>query len=125
MIYRKLENLAGSDRDVAWGNGRSRRFLVRDDGLGYSLTDTIVWAGTVSLLKYSKHLEACYCIEGEGEVQVGEEVFPITPGCMYALDGHEKHYLRAKSDLRLICVFSPPLIGHETHDPDHEEGSSY
>lgn len=125
MIYRKLEDIVNSDRDIAWGNGQSRRFLVEGDNLGYSLTDTIVRAGTESLLEYSNHLEACYCIEGEGEVQVDEKVFPIKSGCMYALDGNEKHYLRAKSDLRLICVFNPPLAGHEKHDLLNGGSSSY
>ncbi|RWB93768.1 MULTISPECIES: ectoine synthase [unclassified Mesorhizobium] len=125
MIYRTLKQLIDSTYDVAWGNGQSRRLLVRDDGVGYSLTDTIVRAGTESLLRYSNHLETCYCIEGEGEVQVGKETFRITPGCMYALNGHEKHYLRAKTDLRLICVFSPALVGHEKHQLDDLNGSSY
>jgi L-ectoine synthase len=125
MIYRQLQDIRNSDRDVAWGNGQSRRFLVKADNVGYSLTDTIVSAGTESLLEYSNHLETCYCIEGEGEVQVGNEVYPITPGSMYALDGHEKHYLRAKSDLRLICVFSPPLVGNERHQLNGAGSSSY
>ena len=125
MIYRKLDDIVNSDRDIAWGNGQSRRFLIKDDNLGYSLTDTIVRAGTESLLEYSNHLEACYCIEGAGEVQVGEKVFPVKAGCMYALDGHERHYLRAKSDLRLICVFSPALIGDEKHNLNGATSSSY
>jgi L-ectoine synthase len=37
----------------------------------------------------------------------------------YTLDGHEKHWLRAHTDLRMICVFNPPLVGAEVHD---EEG---
>ena len=128
MIYRHLDELKGSERDIAWGNGQSRRFLIEDDKLGYSLTDTIVRAGTESLLEYRRHLEACYCIEGEGEVQVGDQVYPISPGCMYALNGNEKHYLRASasSDLRLICVFSPALTGDEAHNWDGDgQGSSY
>lgn len=126
MIYRKLSELVGSGRDVAWGNGQSRRFIIDEDNLGYSLTDTIVWAGTESLLEYSNHLEACYCIEGEGEVQVGDDVYPIKPGCMYALDRNEKHYLRAgKTDLRLICVFNPALVGDEKHDLEQAGSSAY
>mgnify|MGYP001947326148 FL=1 len=37
---------------------------------------------------------------------------------MYALNEHDEHYLRAKTDLRLICVFNPPLTGQEVHDED-------
>lgn len=125
MIYRRLQDISNTDRDIAWGNGQSRRFLVKADNLGYSLTDTIVSAGTESLLEYKNHLEACYCIDGEGEVQVGQKVYPITPGSMYALDDHESHYLRAKTDLRLICVFSPALVGNERHNLKGSDSSSY
>jgi len=38
---------------------------------------------------------------------------------MYALDRHDEHYLRARSELKLVCVFNPPLTGREVHD---EEG---
>lgn len=125
MIIRSLETIINSERDVSWGNGKSRRFLVEKDGMGYSLTDTIVEAGTESLLEYKNHLEACYCIEGIGEVEVDGEVHPITPGTMYALDRHEKHYLRAETTMRLICVFNPPLKGDESHNLEGGKSSCY
>ncbi|MDX5334415.1 MAG: ectoine synthase, partial [Gammaproteobacteria bacterium] len=28
----------------------------------------------------------------------------------------ERHYLRARKDMRMICVFNPPVVGPETHD---------
>lgn len=115
MIIRRLGDLDGTERDVDWGNGRSRRFLLASDGMGYSLTDTIVDAGTSSLLEYRRHLEACYCIEGEGEVEQDGVVHPIVPGTMYALDRHEAHVLRATTRMRLVCVFSPALEGRESH----------
>lgn len=125
MIIRKLSEIINSERDVAWGNGRSRRFLIEKDGMGYSLTDTIIDAGTESLLEYKNHMEACYCIEGEGEVEADGVVYPIQPGTMYALDQHDKHYLRAKTTIRLICVFTPPLKGKESHKITTRETSYY
>lgn len=115
MIIRSLQEVQGTERDVAWGNGESRRFLLEKDGMGYSLTDTVVNSGTESLLEYKNHMEACYCIEGEGEVEVDGKIYPIKAGTMYALDRHDKHYLRAKTTMRLVCVFSPPLQGSEAH----------
>jgi L-ectoine synthase len=44
------------------------------------------------------------------------KVFPIKDGTLYALNGHEKHYLRARTDMRMVCVFNPPLTGREVHD---------
>ena len=127
MIVRNLSELDDSKRDINWGNGRSRRFLIKADGMKYSLTDTIVNAGSNSLLEYKNHLEACYCIQGEGEVRTvdSDERHPIKPGTMYALDKNDKHYLIAKTEMRLVCVFLPALEGEETHDLSGMSSSSY
>lgn len=114
MIIRSLAEATS----VEWGNGQSRRFLVEGDGLGYTLTDTIVYPGTCSGLQYLKHLEACYCVEGRGAVIDSTGVrHVIEPGTMYLLDQHDAHYLMADEDsqLRLVCVFTPALRGDETH----------
>jgi len=127
MIIRSLKQLEGSERDVFWGNGQSRRFLLQKDGMGYSLTDTVVEKGTTSLLEYKNHFEACYCIEGTGSVRTYADgkVYEISPGTMYALDKHEKHYLYAETTMRLVCVFNPPLRGDESHSLDSNNSSSY
>jgi L-ectoine synthase len=44
---------------------------------------------------------------------------------MYALNNHDKHYLKAKTTLRLICVFTPPLKGQESHQLNCSKSSSY
>lgn len=122
MIVKHLDEILGTENDVKGGNWTSRRLLLKRDGMGFSLNDTLIHAGTETLIWYKNHLEAVYCIEGEGEIEVIEDgtVYPIRPGTLYALDGHEKHYLRAKSEMRMICVFNPPLTGQEVHD---EEGA--
>ncbi|MFJ8843683.1 ectoine synthase [Streptomyces cyaneofuscatus] len=124
MIVRSLENVTTVD----WGNGLSRRFLLETDGIGYSVTDTIVRAGTKSLLEYRRHLETCYCIEGSGEVvALDGTAYRITPGTLYSLDQHDAHYLIADpdTDLRLVCVFSPALRGDEQHSLDASSASAY
>ena len=118
MIVRTLDEVVGTERDVMGDGWQSRRLLLKRDGLGFSLHDTVVEAGWEKEMEYRNHLEACYCIEGEGEVEdlaTGER-FPIVPGTVYALDAHDKHVMRVKSDLRLVCVFNPALTGAETHD---------
>ena len=120
MIVRYLEQIDGSENDVNAATWRSRRLLLRKDGMGFSFHDTIMRAGTKTTMWYKNHLEAVYCIEGEGEIAVLEsgEIFQLRPGAMYALNDHEKHQVRVRKDLRLICVFSPPCTGRETHDAD-------
>ena len=114
MIIRKLEDV----KTVEWGNGLSRRFLLEADGMGYTVTDTIVNKGTKSLLEYENHLEACYCIAGRGSViEMDGTEHEIVPGTIYALDNHDSHYLLAsdEEDLRLVCMFTPALTGDEAH----------
>ncbi|GAA1646812.1 ectoine synthase [Actinoplanes couchii] len=124
MIIRNLENV----KTVEWGNGVSRRFLLENDRIGYSITDTVVRAGTKSLLEYRNHMESCYCIAGSGEVvDMQGNSHPIVPGTLYALDQHDAHYLVASphEDLRLVCVFTPALRGDEVHDLDGSSSSHY
>ena len=125
MLIKKLSEIQGTDRDVFWGNGQSRRLLLAGDGMPYAMTDTIVEPGTSSLLEYKNHIEACYCIEGEGEVEdMDGNVHPIEVGTVYALEKNDPHYLRAKTRMRLVCVFLPALEGNESHDLDGRSDSS-
>jgi L-ectoine synthase len=118
MIVKKLNDILGTEHDVNGGNWSSRRLLLKKDGMGFSLHDTIIRAGTETHIWYQNHLEAVYCIEGEGEVELCKDgtIYPITAGTVYALDGNEEHLLRASKDMRMVCVFNPPITGKEVHD---------
>ena len=120
MIVTQLEDLLDTDRDVRGNVWASRRFLLAEDGLGFTMTETTVDPGTEQVMWYKHHVEANYVIEGEGEVEnvATGDVFPLKPGSMYALDKHEKHRLKAFSRMRVVCVFMPALTGRETHDKD-------
>lgn len=120
MIVKTLEAIDGTDRNVKAPTFMSRRLLLKQDGMGFSFHDTVLYAGSETYIWYKHHLESVYCIAGEGELEVLPEkrLIEIKPGTLYALDEHEKHYLRAKTDLRMICVFTPPLTGQEVHDGD-------
>ncbi len=120
MIVRTLEEVLGTPQEVETPNWTSRRLLLRRDGMGFSLHDTVILPGTETTMCYRNHLEAVYCIEGEGEVEVlpGGPVHAIRPGTVYALDGHEHHVLRARTRMRMVCVFNPPCTGQEVHGED-------
>jgi L-ectoine synthase len=124
VLVRSIEDV----KTVAWGNGLSRRFLLEADGLGYTLTDTLVLAGTKSPLQYVNHLESCYCIEGTGWVtDSAGHSHRLEPGVLYALDQHDPHILEADpdGDMRLVCVFAPALAGDEVHQLDGNGHSAY
>ena len=122
MIVRTLDEITDTERVVNGGNWISRRLLLADDNMGISVHDTLIQAGTETLIGYKHHLEAVYCIQGEGEVETlaDEKVYPIKPGTLYALDRHDRHLLRAHSEMRLVSIFNPALTGREIHD---ESGS--
>lgn len=118
MIVRKLRDVSGTEREVRADNWTSRRLLLHGDGMGFSLHDTVIHAGSSTRMCYRHHVEAVYCIEGRGSITVADtgETLPIEAGTVYALDGHEEHILTGETVMRMICVFNPALSGRETHD---------
>ncbi|MBM7543117.1 ectoine synthase [Amphibacillus cookii] len=113
-----LEDVLGTEHEVDGGNWISRRLIMKKDNMGYSVNDTIIKAGTETHIWYQNHLESVYCIEGEGEVVTlsDNKVWPIKTNQLYALDKNDEHLLRAKTDMRMVCVFNPALSGLEVHD---------
>jgi L-ectoine synthase len=121
MIVTALNDILGTDRDVFGPGWTSRRLLLASDGMGFSMTDTIIHEGPALELEYKHHLEACYCIEGFGEIiSADEEIWQsLEPFTLYALDRNDPHRVRAVGgSMRLVCVFNPPLGGQEVHRPD-------
>jgi L-ectoine synthase len=128
MFVKNLIDVEQAGLCVEWGSGTSHRLLTARDGMGFTICHTVVRAGTESLLQYRNHLEACYCIAGEGEVEdMNGNVYPVRPGDVYVLDKHDRHYLRggAVKDLVLVSVFNPPLKGDERHNLKDSSGSTY
>jgi L-ectoine synthase len=123
MIVRTLDDLKArgsyAEKPGVW---TSARYLLRDDNVGFTLTQTTVAAGQSQQMQYLNHLEANLIIEGTGTVTdlASGEVFELHPGTMYTLDKHDHHRLDATTDMRIVCVFNPALLGSETHD---EKGS--
>ena len=120
MIVRQLQEAEQSERRVVSQNWESTRLLLKGDNMGFSFHITTIYAGTETEIWYRNHLEAVYCISGEGEVETCEDgkVYPISPGTIYILDKNDKHFLRAKTEIKFACVFNPPLNGKEVHDKD-------
>ncbi|MCB1041564.1 MAG: ectoine synthase [Acidobacteria bacterium] len=118
MIVRHLKDLLGTHRDIQTKNWDSRRLLLEKDGMGFSMHDTLIKAGSETRMCYRHHLEAVYCVTGSGEIEDLEsgEIYSIEAGTMYALNQHESHILRGFTDMRMVCVFNPPVKGTEVHD---------
>lgn len=118
MIVRDIRDIDGTGDDVVTDTWQSKRIILKKDGMGYSVHKTTIFAGTETHIWYQNHLESVFCIQGEGEVETipDGKIYPIRPGVLYALNEHDNHYLRAKTEMKMICVFNPPLTGREVHD---------
>ena len=120
MIVRNLDHAEQTGRRVLSpdGNWESTRLLLKDDNMGFSFHITTIYAGADFAMHYRHHLESVYCISGAGEVEnlADGTIHNIAPGTIYILDQHDRHILRAKSNMQMACVFNPPLTGQEVHD---------
>ena len=124
MLVRQLQEAEKTGRRIVdpHGNWETVRLLLKEDNMGFSFNITTIYEGSDFRMHYQNHVESVYCISGEGEVETLDDgkKYPITPGTIYNLDKHDQHVLRAFKELKLVCVFNPPLIGNEVHN---KEGS--
>lgn len=122
MIVRTLKDITDTDRDVVHNTWRSRRFVLANDKVGFSMHETVLGTGTVTEMWYKNHIEAVYVIGGRGrldDLDKGES-YALEPGTLYLLNEHDHHRITVEEDLRTVCVFNPPCTGREVHD---EEGA--
>ena len=122
MIVKTLESLEGTKNETVLSNGKAitRRFLLQEDGVGFTVSDIDIKPGKGRVLWYKNNIEANYVIDGEGtleDLSTGK-THELRPGVMYCLNQHDRHRIDAKTRMRLICVFTPPLVGGEVHDGD-------
>jgi L-ectoine synthase len=122
MFVKTADDVRGGRGDTVLTGGKARvlRYLLREDGVGFTVSDIRIEAGSDMVLWYKNHIEANYVLEGEGSVEDLETgaVYELAPGTMYVLDKHDRHRFRSKTRMRMICVFTPALVGGETHDED-------
>jgi L-ectoine synthase len=121
MIVRNLDDVKarGSYAEKP-GVFTSARYLLHDDGVGFTMTQTSVAAGQSQEMEYKNHVEANMVIEGEAKLEdlSNGDTYYLKPGSKYTLDQHERHRLTAITDVRIVCVFTPALVGTEMHDAD-------
>ena len=122
MIVRDLHECEQTERKVVSPDGKwqSVRMLLKGDNMGFSFHITAIFAGEECQFHYQNHFESVFCIEGEGEIESREDgkVYPIKPGTLYNLNEHDRHTLRAFKELKLACVFNPPVTGQEVHNKE-------
>lgn len=120
MIVRNLKDAEKGNRRIVSEGWESTRLLLKNDNMGFSFHITTIYEGAELHLHYQNHLESVYCMSGEGEVETvaDGQVYPIEPGTIYVLDQNDKHILRARREMKMACVFNPPLHGKEVHNAE-------
>ena len=117
MIVRTIDEITDTERDVVsedqqW---RSKRIVLANDKVGFSVHETTLKAGTINDFWYANHIEAVFITSGEGELydKDNDVTYQLAPGSMYLLNGNERHQLRPKTQITAVCVFNPPVTGRE------------
>ena len=120
MIMKTLENVSGMKGEVHGNKWHSMRLLHSEDGMGVTITDSILEECFEMTLGQKNHLEACYSLEGEGTADELDNctVHKIQAGTLYATNNHDRHRIHAKMRMRVICNFVPLLTRTETHNSD-------
>lgn len=118
MIVRTLQEAEQTERRVVSDNWESTRLSLKDDKMGFSFHITTFYEGKEQEMWYKNHLEAVFCISGEGWIKdlATDETHMIKPGTIYLLDKHDRHVLHADTEMKLACTFNPPVSGREVHD---------
>ncbi|MFA5630962.1 MAG: ectoine synthase [Porticoccaceae bacterium] len=120
MIVRSLPEAEKTARRVVSQGWESTRLLLKSDNVGFSFHITTIYKGAELPMHYQNHFESVYCISGSGTIEdrATGEVHVIEPGTLYVLDRHDRHILRAKEEMKMACVFNPPLHGKEVHNAE-------
>lgn len=66
MIVRNVKDVIGTADEVRTDTWMSRRVLLKKDNMGFSFHETTIFPGTRTHIHYKNHLEAVWCIEGDG-----------------------------------------------------------
>mgnify|MGYP006417246853 FL=1 len=107
---------------IGYGKATAVRLLTKADGLNFSISEARGSKAGASTLWYKNHWEANYVRSGSAileDCNSGQR-WPLEPGMLYCVGPLDKHRIirEVDTDMRMISVFNPPIIGQETHGED-------
>ena len=122
MFVKRADQMRQAGKEMIAANGQARtiRMLTKVDAVGFGVSDVHLAAGADAVLWYKHHWEANHILSGSGEVTdlTSGQTWPLSPSVAYCVGPKDRHRLRAHSDLHLLSVFCPPLVGDEQHDDE-------
>ena len=122
MFVKRAEEMRRSGKEMVAANGQVRtlRMLTKADGVGFGVSDVHLAAGAEAVLWNKHHWQANHIISGSGEVTdlASGRSWELGPGMAYNVGPKDRHRVSAHTDVHLLSVFCPPLMGDEQHDED-------
>lgn len=92
--------------------------MLAAEGIGYSVHETTLAAGISLRFEYEHHRETVYCVSGEGCIEdlSSGRAAALSAGGLYSAGIGEPHRITTTTEMRLLCIFTPPLTGSEEAD---------
>lgn len=122
MFVKRADDMRREGKELlaAAGKARTIRMLTKADDLGFGFSDVHLAAGAEPTLWYKHHWEANHVLSGTGEITdlTTGQAWPIGPSVSYCVGPKHRHRIRAHTDIHLVSIFCPPLVGDEQHDAD-------
>ena len=124
MLVRTMAQIEAEGRVISISHGKATavRLLTKADGLNFSISEARGSKAGVSTLWYKNHWEANYVRSGIATLEDcnSGQRWALEPGVLYCVGPLDKHRIirEVDCDMRIISVFSPPIVGQETHDKD-------
>lgn len=89
--------------------------MLAGAGPDYSVHETTLDAGVRLRFSYRHHRETVYCVAGEGTIEDvdGGRTVRLAPGGLYSAGIGEAHVITAETEMKLLCILTPPLTGDE------------
>lgn len=122
MFVKHVDEMRRAGKEMTTANGQARtiRMLTKADGVGFGLSDVRLEAGAEAILWLKHHWQANHITSGSGEVTdlTTGQTWELGPSMAYNVGPEDRHRVRAHSDMHLLSVFCPALLGDERHDED-------
>ena len=122
MFVKRVDDMRRAGKEMMTANGQARtiRMLTQADAVGFGFEDVRLAAGAEATLWVKQHWQANHIVSGAGEAtdMTSGQTWELAPGMAYYVGPEDRHRLRARTDIHLLSVISPPLMGDEQFGAD-------
>ena len=122
MFVKRADEMRRAEGEMVVADGRVRiqRMLTKADGIGFGFSDVHLAAGAELTHWYKHHRQSNHVLSGSGDVtdMMTGETWELGPSTSYNVGPEDRHHLRVHTDMHLLSIVCPPLVGDEQYDKD-------